>query len=418
MSAALAAIRLLACDVDGVLTDGRLRYGADGELDKTFDVRDGHGLRRLLDAGVEVAWITARGGPAVELRARELGVRHVRTGRRDKGTALAELAAALAIEPAAIAYVGDDLIDLPALRAAGLAIAPADAQPEVRAQAAWVTRAAGGRGAVREVCDAILAARDELAFRVVIPARMAATRLPGKPLRLLAGRPMIAYVWERAREAGAAEIVVATDDARIDEVIAGLGGRALATRPDHPSGSDRVYEVVARLGWPDDAIVVNLQGDEPAMPAAAIRRGAALLAATPGAHVATLAAPITAPRDLFDPDVVKVVRDDAGLARAFSRAPIPWVRGAFAPGAVPEALPAGAPFLRHLGIYAYRAAALGRLCATPPHPWERAESLEQLRALAIGMAIAVGVVDDAPAHGVDTEADLARVEALLGAGGR
>jgi 3-deoxy-manno-octulosonate cytidylyltransferase (CMP-KDO synthetase) len=162
---------------------------------------------------------------------------------------------------------------------------------------------------------------------------------------------------------------------------------------------------------------VNLQGDEPGMPATAIRRVAALLAATPGAHLATLATPITTPQDLFDPAVVKVVLDDAGLARTFSRAPIPWVRGAFSPGAIASALPPNVPFLRHLGIYAYRVASLRRLCETPPHAWENAESLEQLRALAIGMSIAVGILDEPPPHGVDTEADLARAEADLARGG-
>jgi len=424
IAARLAALELLVCDVDGVLTDGRLDYGPEGEGDrKTFHVRDGLGLRRLLDAGIEVAWITARGGAAVERRARELGIRHLVQGSRDKAAALAELAMRLGIAASAIAYVGDDEVDRDAMRAVGLAIAPADASPEIRAIAAWVTTIPGGRGAVREICDAILAARAPavpVELKIVIPARMAATRLPGKPLRLLAGKPLIAHVWERAIEAGATDVVVATDDVRIDEVIAGLGGRAIATRPDHPSGSDRIHEVVTRLDWPDDAIVVNLQGDEPGMPAAAIRLAAHLLATTPGAHLSTLATPITTSRDLFDPDIVKVVVDDRGLARTFSRAPIPWVRGTFAAfgGAELPALPIGVPFLRHLGLYAYRVGSLRTLCETPPHPWERAESLEQLRALAIGMAIAVGVVDEPPPHGVDTEADLARAEADLLRGGR
>jgi 3-deoxy-manno-octulosonate cytidylyltransferase (CMP-KDO synthetase) len=411
----LQAIELLVCDVDGVLTDGRLRYGPDGELDKTFDVRDGHGIRRLVDAGIHVAFITARGGPAVERRARDLGVGHVLSGRRDKAVAIAEVAATLGIALPSVAYIGDDLLDLPAMSAVGLAIAPADARPEVLAAAAWITRAVGGHGAVREVSDAIFAARDALAFRVVIPSRMAATRLPGKPLRLLAGRPMIAHVWDRAKASGAAEVIVATEDAAIEEVVTGLGGRAVMTRSDHVSGSDRINEVAIKLGWADDAIVVNLQGDEPTMPTAAIRQVAELLAKTPGAQVATLATPITSPHELFTPDIVKVVLDDAGLARTFSRAPIPWARGIFVANTVPETLPPGIAFLRHLGIYAYRAAALRRLCATPPHPWERAESLEQLRALAIGMSIAVGVIDDGGGQGVDTEADLARAEALLGA---
>jgi 3-deoxy-manno-octulosonate cytidylyltransferase (CMP-KDO synthetase) len=428
LAARLAAIELLVCDVDGVLTDGRLDYGPDGEGDrKAFHVRDGLGLRRLMEAGIEVAWITARGGPAVEVRAKELGIRHLVQRSGDKAAVLAELAARLGIAAASIAYVGDDLVDRDAMRWAGLAIAPADAHAEIRAIAAWVTAIGGGRGAVREICDAILTARAPSAtaveFKIVIPSRMAATRLPGKPLRLLAGKPMVVHVLERAIEAaGRSEdtnVVVATDDQRIVDVIAEVGGHAVMTRPDHVSGSDRIHEVVTTLGWSDDTIVVNLQGDEPGMPAAAVRNAALLLAATPGAHLATLATPITEPRDLFDPAVVKVVLDDAGLARTFSRAPIPWVRGvfpAFGDARHLDTLPPNITFLRHLGLYAYRVGSLRRLCEAPPHPWELAESLEQLRALAIGMEIAVGILDRPPPHGVDTEADLARAEAELAKG--
>jgi 3-deoxy-manno-octulosonate cytidylyltransferase (CMP-KDO synthetase) len=255
-------------------------------------------------------------------------------------------------------------------------------------------------------------------FRVVIPARFAATRLPGKPLRLLAGRPMIAHVWDRAVESGADEVVIACDDERILEAARGFGGRALMTSKDHPSGTDRLAEVIAAAGWEDDVMIVNLQGDEPCMPGAAVRQVAASLAATPTAGIATLATPIRDVADLFDPSVVKVVLDDAGLARWFSRAPIPWVRDLFAataadPAARPAALPLEVAFLRHLGLYAYRAGVVRRLCAAPPHAHERAESLEQLRALALGIAICVTLLDKAPGHGVDTEADLARVEAEL-----
>lgn len=418
--ARLAGIRLLACDVDGVLTDGKLDYGADGEGErKAFHVRDGLGLRAVMAAGIEVAWITARGGGAVERRATELGIRHLAQKAGDKAAVLTELVGKLGIAMEQVAYVGDDLVDRGAMKLAGIAIAPADAHAEIRAIAAWVTTIDGGRGAVREICDALLMARAEPAgeteFKIVIPSRMAATRLPGKPLRLLAGKPMVVHVLERASGAGAADIVVATDDARIADVIAREGCRALMTRPDHPSGSDRIHEVVTHFGWADDTIVVNLQGDEPGMPSAAIREAALLLASTPGAHIATLATPIASSKDLFDPSVVKVVLDDGGLARTFSRAPIPFVRGVFDHG-MPEALPPGVPFLRHLGLYAYRVGSLRRLCNTPPHAWEKAESLEQLRALAIGMQIAVGILDRPPPHGVDTEADLARAEAELASG--
>ena len=406
----LAALRAVVCDVDGVLTDGKLTYGADGEATKTFHVRDGHGIRALIAGGVQVALITARGGDAVRRRASDLGITHVLTGRSDKGVALTELAASLGVPVDAMAYVGDDVIDVPALQRAGLGIAPADAHASARAVAGWVTRARGGRGAVREVADAILAARADEAvpFHVVIPARMTSTRLPGKPLAMIGDRPMIAHVWQRAVDAGARSVVVAHDDDRIGDAIVALGGQAMRTRADHVSGSDRIAEVVAARGWADDDIVVNLQGDEPDMPASALRLAATRLARTPGAGIATLATPIHTGAELTNPAVVKVVLDERGLARTFSRAPMPWARDAFAAG-IPDVLPADVRFLRHLGLYAYRVGDLRRLCATPPHPWELAESLEQLRALAIGIAIAVDVLDTAPSPGVDTPEDLARV---------
>jgi len=250
-------------------------------------------------------------------------------------------------------------------------------------------------------------------FRVAIPARFAASRLPGKPLRLLAGRPMIEHVHRRAVESGASSVVVATDDDRIRAAVEAFGGRAVLTSPDLPSGTDRIAAVAASEGWPDDDLVVNLQGDEPCMPPAAVRRAAELLAARPDAGVATLAVPVVEPDELFDPSAVKVVLDDAGLARWFSRAPIPWVRDDFDPSLLPRSLPPGVPFLRHLGIYAYRVGVLRRLTAAPVHAYERAESLEQLRAVAMGIAIAVEVLQKAPPRGVDTEDDLARAEAAL-----
>ena len=251
-----------------------------------------------------------------------------------------------------------------------------------------------------------------MTFHVVIPARWAASRLPGKPLRVLAGRPMIEHVWRRGVESGAASVTVATDDDRIRAAVEAFGGDARMTSTDHASGTDRIAEVVARAGWADREIVVNLQGDEPCMDPAAIRTVAALLEAREDAGVSTLATPIRAPGELFDPSVVKVVLDDSGLARWFSRAPIPWVRGVFDHGAQ-ASLPQGVPFLRHLGIYAYRVGILRRLSAMAPVAHERAESLEQLRALATGIPIAVAVVDEAPGPGVDTEADVARADAEL-----
>jgi 3-deoxy-manno-octulosonate cytidylyltransferase (CMP-KDO synthetase) len=409
--ARLGRIRLLAVDVDGVLTDGVLVYGPDGEQLKHFHVRDGLGLRLVREAGIEVAVVSARASPALARRLADLGLGHVHTGRPDKWAALGETMATLGVAADEVAFVGDDLLDVPVLGQVGVAIAPADAHPSARAAAHWITEAPGGRGAVREIADALLAARApaRAGFHVVIPARFGATRLPGKPLRPIAGRPMIAHVWDRAMASGAASVMVATDDDRIRVAVEAIGGRAVMTSPAHASGTDRIAEAAAAAGWPDDAIVVNLQGDEPMMPGAAVQAVAEALAATPAAGIATLATPIRDPASLFDPHVVKVVLDDAGLARWFSRAPMPWVRGAFDAGP-PEQLPAGVPFLRHLGLYAYRVGTLRALAAAPVATHERAESLEQLRALARGVAIVVRVLDRAPSHGVDSEADLARIE--------
>ena len=251
-------------------------------------------------------------------------------------------------------------------------------------------------------------------FHVVIPSRFASTRLPGKPLRLIAGKPMVQHVYENAVASGAASVIVATDDERIASAVAGFGGAAMMTSASHTSGTDRLAEVATRAGWGEDEIVVNLQGDEPTVPGATIRLVAEALAGHPEAGIATLATPLLTVAELANPNVVKVVCDDAGLALLFSRAPLPWVRDAFAAGLGGlAALPEGVPFLRHLGLYAYRAGVLGRIARTPPHPIERAESLEQLRALAMGLRIQVTVIEPPRGHGVDTEDDLIRVTALL-----
>ena len=247
-------------------------------------------------------------------------------------------------------------------------------------------------------------------FSVAIPARFGASRLPGKPLRQLNGRPMVAHVVERALAAGAAEVVVATDDERIAAAVQGSGARVCLTRADHPSGTDRLAEVAQQLGWADERIVVNLQGDEPLAPVSGIRTVAATLA-TSTAPMATLATPVLDADELFSPNCVKLVRAANGDALYFSRAPIPWARDAFAHDR--HALPASVPFLRHIGIYGYRAGFLRRYVAMPPGMLERAESLEQLRVLEAGERIAVALAPEPFPAGVDTEADLARVEALL-----
>jgi 3-deoxy-manno-octulosonate cytidylyltransferase (CMP-KDO synthetase) len=251
------------------------------------------------------------------------------------------------------------------------------------------------------------------AFTVAIPARYAASRLPGKPLRLLGGEPLVVHVARRALAAGASEVWVATDDERIREALESTEVRVAMTSPAHASGSDRLAECADIAGWSNDVLVVNLQGDEPFAPPAGIRAVADALAGT-GADMATLAVPITETATLFDPNAVKLVRAANGDALYFSRAPIPWHRDAFAQRR--DAMPTG-EWLRHIGIYAYRAGFLRQFSAMPPGRLEQVESLEQLRALEAGFRIAVALTPEPFPPGVDTPEDLLRAEATL-AGGR
>jgi len=249
------------------------------------------------------------------------------------------------------------------------------------------------------------------AFTVVIPARFSSTRLPGKPLQLIAGKPMVQHVWEQARKSAAQRVVVATDDARIVEACQAFGAEVLLTRADHESGTDRLAEVAQALGLAADAIVVNVQGDEPLIPPTVIDQVAANLAAHAEAGMATLAEPIEDVESLFNPNVVKVVADLNGLALTFSRATLPWARDQFANDR--DSLPAGVPFRRHIGIYAYRAGFLQDFVAWGPCWLEETERLEQLRALWHGVRIHVADAVEAPPAGVDTPQDLERVRRLL-----
>ncbi len=248
--------------------------------------------------------------------------------------------------------------------------------------------------------------------KVVIPARLGSTRLPGKPLLEIAGKPMIQHVCDRAVEAGVGEVVVATDEQEVVAAVEAFGGAAVLTSASHESGTDRLAEVAELAGWGDDTIVVNLQGDEPLMDPVLIGDVAGNLDQDPVAGISTLATPILARSDIFSPDVVKVVVDKASHALYFSRAPIPWVRGDYG-GDDTEEMPSAIQPLRHLGIYAYRVGVLRQIATLPPVPIEQVECLEQLRALWHGIRIHVGVIDDAPGHGVDTQEDLERVRRIF-----
>jgi 3-deoxy-manno-octulosonate cytidylyltransferase (CMP-KDO synthetase) len=248
-------------------------------------------------------------------------------------------------------------------------------------------------------------------FKVVIPARMRSTRLPGKMLAEVGGKPLVAWVVERARRSGASAVVVATDHEDIAAAVRAAGCAACLTSPAHETGTDRIAEAVKELALGDEEIVVNVQGDEPLIDPALIRRVAETLAGHAQASIATAAIPIDAPETFFDPNVVKVVLDREGFACYFSRAPIPYARDAFAH--TRSLLPPGLPAYRHVGIYAYRVRFLREYSSLQPTAPERFEALEQLRALGHGYRVAVMIWERPMPPGVDTPEDLERVRQLI-----
>jgi 3-deoxy-manno-octulosonate cytidylyltransferase (CMP-KDO synthetase) len=248
-------------------------------------------------------------------------------------------------------------------------------------------------------------------FTVVIPARYASTRLPGKPLSLIAGRPMIRWVWEKAKASGASGVIIATDDERIRTACSAFGADVELTSAAHASGTDRLAEVVNKRNFDDAAIIVNVQGDEPMLPAQTIRAVAASLHENPGCQIATPVTPILSQEQLLDSNCVKAVRALDGSALYFSRAPIPWPRDHVVNGQPARFERAW----RHIGLYAYRAASLRRFATWPPTCLEGEEKLEQLRALEHGMKIHLLALTEAPPGGVDTAEDLASLNARLAA---
>jgi len=246
-----------------------------------------------------------------------------------------------------------------------------------------------------------------MSFVAVIPARYASTRFPGKPLIDLFGKPMIVRVAERAAQSTATRVIVATDDDRIATACSAAGIEVAMTRSDHATGTDRLSEVVTVLGLADDTVVVNVQGDEPEIPASAVNAVAAMLDADSGAAMATLCHPVHDVADVLNPNVVKCIVAETGNALYFSRAPIPFSRDAWASGVT--AIPAGLPVYRHIGLYAYRASFLRVFPTLTVPAIERHEALEQLRALAHGFRIRVAVVNDPLPPGIDTPEDYARL---------
>ncbi len=245
-----------------------------------------------------------------------------------------------------------------------------------------------------------------MAFSIIIPARYQSSRLPGKPLLDIGGKPMIQWVVERASACGAEHVIVATDDQRISDVVESFGGTVCMTRDDHDSGTERLGEVIEKLNLDSNHIVVNVQGDEPMIPTENITQVAKLLSDNVDVPMATLAVPIEDNLDIDNPNAVKVVRDKHNCALYFSRAAIPFDRDGFHRGSK-ELLAEN--YFRHIGIYAYRAGFIRRYLTMEPSPLEQIESLEQLRVLYHGEKIAVGIAHQAPPAGVDTQADLDRI---------
>ena len=248
------------------------------------------------------------------------------------------------------------------------------------------------------------------AYHIVIPARFASERLPGKVLLDLAGQPLLQHVWRRACESSAESVVIATDDERIVKVAEGFGARVVLTGTEHQSGSDRIAECAAKLGWPDEHLVVNLQGDEPLMPAACLDQVAALLDQRLDCEVASLYWPIAEAAEVQNPNAVKVVTDSQGRALYFSRSPVPYSRSHHS---ITEALEAGVEWKRHLGLYAYRLAALRHYTACAPTSLEVCERLEQLRIMEQGGRIAMAAACEFIPAGIDTADDLQRVRELI-----
>lgn len=249
-----------------------------------------------------------------------------------------------------------------------------------------------------------------MGFKVVIPARYASTRLPGKPLLDIAGKPMVVWVAQQAAASGAESVYVATDHAGVADVVRQHGQQAVMTSADHASGTDRIAEVAGKLGWDGDEIVVNVQGDEPLIAPQLIQEVANNLAQHPEAAIATACHPIHDKESMFNPNIVKVVLDKQGCALYFSRAPIPYARDAFA---IDLDVPSNMPVYRHIGIYAYRVSFLKAYAHLQPAAIEQFEALEQLRALWHGYKISVAITQNAPAVGVDTAEDLQQVRAIF-----
>lgn len=382
--------RLVISDVDGVLTDGSINIGEKGELYKSFDVKDGLAINRWIESGNSFAIITSRTSEAVRNRADELGIETVKQGVSDKASALEEVAAEHGVPLDEVAYLGDDDTDVPALERAYVGAVPADASAEARRAAEYVCTRSGGDHAVREFLEHLQSSTKTVLG--VIPARYGSTRLPGKPLVDIAGKPMVQWVYERASEASELDqVIVATDDERIVDAVEEIGGKAMMTDPDHPTGTDRVAAVASDLEYD---ITVNIQGDEPLIDPNVIDATVTALRE----HEPRMATPISTVTDekmLDSPHTVKVVVDADDRAVYFSRSRIPSKAGV------------GDTF-KHIGLYAFETDLLLSYVEMSSK-LEDGEDLEQLRLVENGHEIQTVEVDY-DAKEVNVEEDVSAVE--------
>ncbi|MDB9235698.1 3-deoxy-manno-octulosonate cytidylyltransferase [Halorubrum ezzemoulense] len=386
--------KLVVSDVDGVLTDSKINIGHDGEVFKSFNVKDGYGIAQWREQDShDFVIVTSRKSQAVANRASELGVKEVHQGVENKKQKIEEIAPRLGFDLTDTVYIGDDLTDIQAIKAAGTACCPADAAQEVKSECSYVSQYSGGDGAVRDILDHLETASQTALG--VIPARYGSTRLPGKPLVELAGKSMIQHVYERASDAALLdEIIVATDDERIVEAVEAVDGTAIMTDSDHPTGTDRVAEVAANVGAD---FTINIQGDEPLIDSDVIDAIVTALREN-SPKVATPISTIEDESLLDDENTVKVVTDTDGKALYFSRSKIP------------SGGKTGTTY-KHIGLYGFETELLLDYIGMESD-LESAEDLEQLRLLENGYEIQT-VEADYDSKEVNVESDIPVVEKEL-----
>jgi 3-deoxy-manno-octulosonate cytidylyltransferase (CMP-KDO synthetase) len=398
-------IRMLIMDVDGVLTDGKIMMDDLGREYKTFHVKDGEGIKQARRDGIIVVFFSGRTSKTVAKRAEELGVKEVYQGIKDKVKVYEKLKEKYGLRDEQIAYIGDDLNDLQVFERAGFPIAVGDSIRELKERAVFVTKNNGGNGAVREAIEHILKMSKRLKTVAIIPARYGSTRLKGKPLVTIAGKPMIQHVYEQVKKAELVdEVVIATDSKEIYDVAFKFGAKVKMTSNKHETGTDRIGEVTKEIH--DYDIVLNIQGDEPMVRPEMVNQLVFPFLNDPTVVMTTLVSRIKKIEDYQNPNIVKAVLDKNGNALYFSRSPIPYI----SKGKIKEK-----KIYKHIGMYGYRKDFLLKFIKMERSTLEKYESLEQLRVLENGYNIKA-IETKYDTISVDTPEDLIKVRAVMEAG--